>query len=153
MVGGPSFEETWIPLTQGCFVPSLVEIGPVVLEKKMKMWKVYRRMDGRTNRRTDRRTDRQTDDGWQVIRKAHLSFQLRWAKKGKRCVNILIMKICHINFNNISKTLINFQCKSNRKLFFKDVTSFFKSIRKSTSRDIYYKWLNLCNSTILPWKK
>ena len=26
-------------------------------------------------------TDRQTDDGRQTIRKAHLSFQLRWAKK------------------------------------------------------------------------
>ena len=38
---GPSFEQTWIPFTQGCFVPSLVEIGPVVLDKKMKMWKVY----------------------------------------------------------------------------------------------------------------
>ena len=25
----------WIPFTQGCFVPSLVEIGPVVLEKKI----------------------------------------------------------------------------------------------------------------------
>ena len=37
----PSFEQTWIPFTQGCFVPSLIEIGPVVLEKKMKMWKVY----------------------------------------------------------------------------------------------------------------
>ena len=32
-----------------------------------------------TDRRTDRQTDRQTDDGRQVIRKAHLSFQLRWA--------------------------------------------------------------------------
>ena len=62
-----SFEETWILFTQWCFVPSLVEIGSVVLEKKMKMWKVYR----------------QTDAGWQVIRKAHLSFQLRWAKKLK----------------------------------------------------------------------
>ena len=29
------------PLTQGCFVPSLIEIGPMVLEKKMKMCKVY----------------------------------------------------------------------------------------------------------------
>ena len=66
---GPSFEQTWIPNTQGCFVPSLVEIGPVVLEKKMKMWKVYRQMD--------RQRDRQTDDGQQGIRKAHLSFQLR----------------------------------------------------------------------------
>ena len=54
-------------------VTRLVEIGPVVLEKKMKMWKVR---EGRT----DRRTDRQTDDERQVIRKAHLSFQLRWAK-------------------------------------------------------------------------
>ena len=29
---------------------------------------------------TDGQTDKQTDDGRQVIRKAHLSFQLRWAK-------------------------------------------------------------------------
>ena len=35
------FEKTWIPFIKGCFVPSLVEIGPVVLEKKKKMWKVY----------------------------------------------------------------------------------------------------------------
>ena len=32
---------------------------------------------------TDRQTDGQTDDGRQVIRKAHLSFQLRWAKKNE----------------------------------------------------------------------
>ena len=45
-------------------MPSLDEIGPVVLVKKMKMWKVYRR--------TDRRTDRQTtDDRW--------SEKLTWA--------------------------------------------------------------------------
>ena len=37
----PLFEQICIPLTQGYFVPSLVEIGPMVLEKKMKMWKVY----------------------------------------------------------------------------------------------------------------
>ena len=30
---GSSFKQTWIPFTQGCFVPRLVEIGPVVLEK------------------------------------------------------------------------------------------------------------------------
>ena len=47
---GPSFEKIWIPFTQGCFVPSLVEIGPVVLEKKKKMGKVYDNADGqRTN--------------------------------------------------------------------------------------------------------
>jgi hypothetical protein len=33
----PSFEETWIPPFQGWFVPSLVRIDPVVLEKKSKM--------------------------------------------------------------------------------------------------------------------
>ena len=32
---GPSFEQSWIPFTQGCFVPSLVEIGSVILEKKL----------------------------------------------------------------------------------------------------------------------
>ena len=58
--GAPSFKQTWIPFTRGCFVPSLVEIGPVVLDKKMKMWKVYRR--------TDRQT---TDDRW--------SEKLTWA--------------------------------------------------------------------------
>ena len=36
---GPSFEKTWMPFTQGYFVPNFVEIGPVVLEKKMKsLW-------------------------------------------------------------------------------------------------------------------
>ena len=45
---GPSFEQTWIPFTQGYFVPSLVEFGPVVLEK-MKMWKVYRQTDRQTD--------------------------------------------------------------------------------------------------------
>ena len=36
-------KKTWIIFTKGCFVSSLVEIGcPVVLEKKMKMSKVYR---------------------------------------------------------------------------------------------------------------
>ena len=32
---GPLFEQTWIPFTQGYFVPSLVEIGPVILMKKI----------------------------------------------------------------------------------------------------------------------
>ena len=34
---GPSFEQTWVPYTRGYFVSSLVEIGPVILEMKMKM--------------------------------------------------------------------------------------------------------------------
>ena len=31
-----SFQQTWILFTQGCFVPSLVEIGQVVLERMFK---------------------------------------------------------------------------------------------------------------------
>ena len=42
--------KTEIPFTKGCFVPSLVEIGPVVLEKMMKMWSLQ--------------TDIRTDDRW-----------------------------------------------------------------------------------------
>ena len=45
---GPSFGHTWIPSSQWCFVLSLVEIGPVVLEK-IKMWTVYRETDAGQN--------------------------------------------------------------------------------------------------------
>ena len=112
------------PPRQGCFMPSLVEIGPVVLGKKFFLilsmyfhyfiiispWKrawpfIWTNLNplhpgilcakfgwnwpsgsGEEDKnvkslQTDRQTDRQTDDGRQVIRKAHLSFQLRWAKK------------------------------------------------------------------------
>ena len=47
---GPSFEQTWIPFTQGCFVPSLVEIGPVVLETEDENVKSLQ-TDGQTDRR------------------------------------------------------------------------------------------------------
>ena len=55
----PSFEQTWIPYTQWYFVPSLFEIGPEVLEKKFKMWKVYRRTE-RQKDRTDRWSEKLT---------------------------------------------------------------------------------------------
>ena len=55
------------------FMPSLVEIGPVVLEKK-KMWKVY------NNDYEDYYDALTMDNGQIVIRKAHSSFWLRWAK-------------------------------------------------------------------------
>ena len=38
---GPSFEQPWIPFTQGSFFPSLVEIGQVVLEKKIFKFRQY----------------------------------------------------------------------------------------------------------------
>ena len=37
----PSLEQTWIPFTKECFLPSLVGIGTVVLEKLIKTFKVY----------------------------------------------------------------------------------------------------------------
>lgn len=61
-----SFEQTWINFTQWCFVPSLVEIGPVVLEKMF--------MTTTTTKTSQRR--RQTTDI--LIGEAHL--RLRWAK-------------------------------------------------------------------------
>ena len=33
--GGPSFDLTLVPFTQRCFVPSLVEFSPLILEKKI----------------------------------------------------------------------------------------------------------------------
>ena len=39
--GGPLIWTNLNLFTKGCFVLSLVEIGPVVMEKKIKIWKVY----------------------------------------------------------------------------------------------------------------
>ena len=58
---GHSFVKAWNPFFQRCFVPSLVEIGRVVLEKK-KMRKVYDNDDGQLQI---------------VIRTAHSSLRLR----------------------------------------------------------------------------
>ena len=49
----PSFEQTWIAFTQGYFVPSLVEISPVVLEK-VKMGTLYKQKTD--NRRSENLT-------------------------------------------------------------------------------------------------
>ena len=53
---GSSLGKTWILFTQRCFMPSLVKIDSVILKKKMKLWKVYRKID----------------DGLQAIRKSSL---------------------------------------------------------------------------------
>ena len=69
-----------ILFTKGYFVPSLVEIGQVDLEKKMKLWKDYRR--------TDRQT---TDDRWsEKLIWSFSSGELKttkkrtWQQKGKK---------------------------------------------------------------------
>ena len=58
---GPSFEQGWIPIFQGCFVLSLVEIGPVVLEKKIKMWKVYDNANNNDDNANDNNDWQQTN--------------------------------------------------------------------------------------------
>ena len=50
----PSFEQSWIPFTEGWFVPSLVEFGPVVTDKKSKIWKFNRQTTD--NRRSEKLT-------------------------------------------------------------------------------------------------
>ena len=68
---GHLFEQTWILFTQRCFVQSLVEIGIVVLEKKMKKWKVYVNNDYGNDDNDGQRTNfDQKIDPW-----------LGWAKK------------------------------------------------------------------------
>ena len=61
-------QQSRITFTQGCFVPSVVEIGPVVQEKKTEILKVY---DDNADNVVQRKT---------VIRRAPLSLRLRWAK-------------------------------------------------------------------------
>ena len=61
----PFIWKIFIPLYPKILVRSLVEIDPVVLEKKMNMWKVYDNDDAKAN-----------DDGQILIRKANLSLRL-----------------------------------------------------------------------------
>ena len=76
---GPSFEQSWIPFTQGCFVLSQVQW---FLRRRWKSCEKY------TDWPTNRWTDRRLTTG--VIRQAQLSFQLRWVKKQSKSVNKLI---------------------------------------------------------------
>ena len=86
--------QSWIPFTKGYFVPSLIE---TVLEKKMKMCKVNRRTDGRT------------DDRRQVVRKVHFSFQLRWAKNYENIFwyTYIFKMNKHLNIVHLSKLGLN----------------------------------------------
>ena len=80
----------WIPFTQVCFVPSLDDIGPVVLEK-MKMWKFTTTLTTTTTT---------TTENWKIlIREAHLSLRLRWANKKLH----MTVKISWINWKGYGK--------------------------------------------------
>ena len=88
------------PLYPRLFVPSLVEIGPVFLEKKLKMWKVYRR--------TGRQIDRQTTDN-RRSEKVTLCFSSGELKSLKTSIDKIILfyrifanrkYICHLYFSH-----------------------------------------------------
>ena len=109
---GPSFEQKF-PFTQECFVPSLVEVGPVVLRKKIfkcsnvfLLFHNYLLVLEKKSLPTDRRTDRQTaDDRW--------SEKLTWAfssgeLKTLVCISLLwggIFKIYFYTFDHDVNTL------------------------------------------------
>ena len=54
-----SYEQSWIPFIQECFVSNLVEIGSVDLEKG-KMWKVYNDNDNDYNNNNNRQQKKVT---------------------------------------------------------------------------------------------
>ena len=84
---GPSIDHILILLTQGCFARSLIEIGPVVLEKR-------RQCEKFTTTTMPPTTTTTTDNGQIVIRKAHLNHRLRWAKNKSK--SLLLLDILRI---------------------------------------------------------
>ena len=105
---GPLFQETWVPITQGCFVPSILEIGPVILEK-MKMWKVYRQRDRRTD---DKRSEKLT---W-AVSSDELKNQQQQNKHahGPNCWTANLRNISW-SATSLSKTMIMHACWSKEK--------------------------------------
>ena len=74
----PSFEQTWISFIQGCFVPSLwLKLAQWVWRRRKKCEKFTTTT---TTKPTTTTTTTTTDNEQIVIRKAHLSLWLRWAK-------------------------------------------------------------------------
>ena len=70
-------EKTWIPFIQACFVPSLVNLVQWFWRRRCKYEKFT------TTTMTTMTTT--MDKGQILIRKAHLSLRLRWAKKVSTC--------------------------------------------------------------------
>ena len=95
----------------------------VFLEKKIKMWKIYKKTDG------------QVDDDKQAIRKAHLSFQHRWANKkhkvAKNTASILLWQWKHWIFIFLV-CLIDWSFTSHSRIF--------HSIRDLASEGLQIFW-------------
>ena len=71
-------------LAYGCFEPNLVKSSTVVLEKKMKMGKVYRLTDFYG------KTDGQTDEGLQETRESSFEVSTHVSQKNRISPNMLL---------------------------------------------------------------
>ena len=82
----------WINFTQGCFVPSLVEIGPVVLEKKMKMWKVYDNANEDDDNNNGQRTNFDQKSSLEPLAQVSLKRMENWINER----SALLQKFCTV---------------------------------------------------------
>jgi hypothetical protein len=87
----PSLERIWIPSPKN-------DLCQVWLKLAQWFWR-------RSPKCKSLQTDRQTDTGQRAIRKAHLSFQLRWAKK-KQPQNIVIREWVNMHTSNASNVQV-----------------------------------------------
>ena len=90
---------------------------------KLAQWFLRRRW------KCEKFTDRRTDDGQQVIRKAHLNFQLRWAKnRMPQQVPDFMVFILKLSWLILHGT----------ELKFKDYNSYYVSVFLLWGKDIYF---------------
>ena len=136
---GPLLEHTWIPFTQESIVPSLVEIGPVILEKK-KMWKVYKNNDDngqRTNCDQTSSLEPSVPESTSYLHKlnvleTHFSDMIEtsiWEIQTKR--NVFALS------EYISQAWLRFR-QTNKKLRYKQIDIFHLSFQCTPSNFIHF---------------
>ena len=81
---GPSFEQTWFLVIKEFFLPSLFEIAPVVLEKKIKTWRIYNDIDHDDNDDMQHTNFDQTSSLEPIAKRTKKSLQM---PKQRRCIS------------------------------------------------------------------
>ena len=147
---GPSFEQTWTPFTQGWFSPSLVEFGPVVLEKKSKKWKV----NGQTT------NNRQSEKFTWIFGSGELKMQAKLGGNGqflrgeRACIlNWALKNHWWGNQNILSECLIYFTVlQLSEILNFYKPKPFPKILLNWAALYINWSWILESESTLIPAK-
>ena len=92
-------------------------------------------------------TDRQTDDGRQVIRKAYLSFQVRWGKKSRVGRKTTVYKqMIKSNLKIIIYPITYYICSCHRKIYlhlyrmYKNFIMYTDSNRTLDLEFLYQEW-------------